>query len=822
MSDEFIDRLKGLYSSKYNESIEIEYNKTIRCLNPEHDDKNPSMYISHHKAQCFSCGYTISSNPKVKPYKEKIAEMVISKAIELCETQDVSEFIAERKYNPNVIKKLRIGKLTFTVHQQLLELFGRDNIKKAGLILDEQPVFINKVIIPINETYFSAKPSGVSIKGKPKQPYILNGEQDIMIICEGECDAIALHHIYPRHNIMALLGAEAQKPLKKISQKEVWLCFDNDEAGRKAEIKAGESLKSKTIKRVYFEDRFKDIDEAWRELQYNLIDAAIIKEYQPPQVYIPKDIINVSKDALKETITNNFPNMWEIVDCCLSVVAVNKIEDYSDVVNVNLVGVPSGEKTTCLSLFYGVEDITYKTDEFTPKAFVSHSANVTEEELEEIDMLPRIKDKCIITPELGAIFAKRKEDLTELLGLLTRVFDGEGLESDTGARGRRGYSGEYLFTMLAATTPISKTAWNIMGKLGSRMFFLCMPDQKTNDDDLINIVTGDKSYKDKICLCKEVIRHFVYNLFKDGIKRNVKWNSSKNTKDAAIVIVNCAKMLARLRASIQVWEDEYSNGIYHESPLVEQPTRIISIFQNIAKGHAITENRDYITMEDVYLIPKIMMSTMPEDRMHGIKALLNNYGEAMFIEDIAAEMKVSEKVARKTMETLKVLEVVQIEQVNVQKNTGATHKLRIELNSEFKKWMDTVLFTFLKNDTALNPSLTFPDFTSGDSYMPFWNSKSKKDHISFIQNTLYVLPTGEKRESEHKGTNTGTDLGKVKKEETFVPDDEDILAWIEEAQKVKGGYDELNLIETIGQSKFDKWMREGTIYPIGKGKVGLL
>jgi len=37
--------------------IEIKPNKHARCINPEHDDKNPSMAVYDDHVYCFSCGY---------------------------------------------------------------------------------------------------------------------------------------------------------------------------------------------------------------------------------------------------------------------------------------------------------------------------------------------------------------------------------------------------------------------------------------------------------------------------------------------------------------------------------------------------------------------------------------------------------------------------------------------------------------------------------------------------------------------------------------------------------------------------------------------
>jgi len=50
---------------------------------------------------------------------------------------------------------------------------------------------------------------------------------------------------------------------------------------------------------------------------------------------------------------------------------------------------------------------TYYTDNFSARSFVSHSTAVTKEQLQEIDMLPKIKDKLFLTPELAPIFAAK-------------------------------------------------------------------------------------------------------------------------------------------------------------------------------------------------------------------------------------------------------------------------------------------------------------------------------------------------------------------------------------------------------------------------------
>ena len=45
---------------------------------------------------------------------------------------------------------------------------------------------------------------------------------------------------------------------------------------------------------------------------------------------------------------------------------------------------------------------------------VSHSTAVKKEELAKIDILPKIKDRFLLTPELSPTFAKKDDDLIEI------------------------------------------------------------------------------------------------------------------------------------------------------------------------------------------------------------------------------------------------------------------------------------------------------------------------------------------------------------------------------------------------------------------------
>ena len=101
-----------------------------------------------------------------------------------------------------------------------------------------------------------------------------------------------------------------------------------------------------------------------------------------------------------------------------------------------------------------MDGITYRSDRFTPRSLVSSAANVGRERLEQVDLLPRIRHRALITPELATIFRGNDDALVDNFAILTALLDGEGLIADSGTHGQRGYTGDYLFVWVGATTPL--------------------------------------------------------------------------------------------------------------------------------------------------------------------------------------------------------------------------------------------------------------------------------------------------------------------------------------------------------------------------------
>ena len=160
-----------------------------------------------------------------------------------------------------------------------------------------------------------------------------------------------------------------------------------------------------------------------------------------------------------------------------------------------LLGNPSSLKTVGIELFRKWDN-TFYTDSFSAKSFVSHSPAVKKNELGNIDMLPKIKNQFFLTPELSPTFAKKDDDLIEILGILTRVLDGHGYESDTGAHGHRGYNEKIMFTWIGAAVDIPWKVHKALGTLGPKLYFLRLPKSEKKEEDYFDEM--DKDFTEKV------------------------------------------------------------------------------------------------------------------------------------------------------------------------------------------------------------------------------------------------------------------------------------------------------------------------------------
>ena len=314
--------------------------------------------------------------------------------------------------------------------------------------------------------------------------------------------------------------------------------------------------------------------------------------------------------AVQQTIAHHFPGLWPAVDLGLSVCASLLLADNVNPVAVIYVGGPSSSKTTVADMFAD-HPLTYVSDSFTPAAFVSHATNVSRSQLESVDLLPRIQHKVFITPELAPIFRGKEDELAQRFSIITRVLDGQGLQTDSGAHGRRGHRGDYLFAWLGCTTPLEDRVWKVMAQLGSRLFFLVTDSQQ--EVTVEDLVGSDEElpYKKRLAQCKRVVHQFLTALFAAQGVRGIPWTVAQDPRNIREWIAQLAKLLAAMRSE-PVREVESGWGNYEYTPSKpEQPRRAYAVLRNIGQGHALVHGRPQLSHEDLPLLARVTVSSMP-------------------------------------------------------------------------------------------------------------------------------------------------------------------------------------------------------------------
>jgi hypothetical protein len=294
---------------------------------------------------------------------------------------------------------------------------------------------------------------------------------------------------------------------------------------------------------------------------------------------------------------------------------------------------------------------------------------VSKKQLEEIDLLPKIKDKTLITPELAPIFSGKDEKQIEMFGILTRILDGKGFQSDSGVHGSRGYVGDYYFNWLGAVVEIPHRVWKILGNLGPKMYFLRLRPNNTSEEqkqqEIISNLTG-KQYNSKLDETKDALCAF-WKIIEDYPNQNenkIVWDSEKDDKETLQKITVIAQVLARLRASVPTWHNGHADNLTEDSeynfeaPIIEEPTRAAHALYNLAKGHAVLYGRNHITDDDLKPIIAVALSSASRERVELFRLLIETNG-SMNTNEFVEKAKVSRDTALKNMGQLRIIGLVE-------------------------------------------------------------------------------------------------------------------------------------------------------------------
>ena len=77
------------------------------------------------------------------------------------------------------------------------------------------------------------------------------------------------------------------------------------------------------------------------------------------------------------------------------------------------------------------------------------------------------------------------------LGILTRILDGHGYESDTGAHGHKGYNEKIMFSAEVQLLIYHGEEHKALGNLGAKLYFLRLPKSDKTEDNYFDELDDD-------------------------------------------------------------------------------------------------------------------------------------------------------------------------------------------------------------------------------------------------------------------------------------------------------------------------------------------
>lgn len=403
------------------------------------------------------------------------------------------------------------------------------------------------------------------------------------------------------------------------------------------------------------------------------------------------ELIELEEDVslldVRDTVVKNFDEaQWNLTEAILSTHATLLVGGVQNCAGLITVGQSGAGKTTALKFFEGLREQFYRSDEVTPASFVTHDASLSKDQLEEVDLLPRIKHKSLICHDMETWFSGDKQSIRTTMSRMTHLMDGEGLTRDSGSHGNRGYEGDFRFSFLGASTPLKPRAWDVMGNAGYRFVFYHKEPRPDDQETLKKNLFGVSSYEQKVAECRKKVQSYLHRLWNDyGGYGSIPDDEITFSDDSKRAIAYLAKLVKFSRATITEQRGRETPSISREDP-----HRIGALLREIAKGRALMDRERLVTVDKVVVSARVALSTMPSKRRSLVRALLNpRDGGQLVRNEVQDSLGVSKPTALDRMELMDTLGLAKY--TEIEDDDRETKKLILE--DEFQ-WPEVLPFAY--------------------------------------------------------------------------------------------------------------------------------
>ena len=500
------------------------------------------------------------------------------------------------------------------------------------------------------------------------KPYPLRDSGPIYVT-EGEWDAVAMWQLLHavgeagKSSVMAVPGATIFKQDWKqyFKDRDVFLLYDNDEAGAKGVQKALKILMSEgdrpsSVHYLHWRESHSDgfdlrdlvagssflqkgNDGCWEQLQSMLIlcdegDHIDTKDSERDTgVKTFEDLLEVYRDNLY--VDQHFADALAIV-----VASIFSARLPGDALWVFLVGPPSCGKTTILQAFGTSNEHCEALSKLTSQALVSGWKN---SDGSDASFLPSLRGKALTVKDYTAIKKMSSAVQEELYGLLRDVYDGHARVT-YGNMELREYN-DLRFSMVAGVTDIING--DNRATLGERFLKIDMIGHQPRRDELVRAAIRGAVNKDsRSPRLQEASLGFLDNL-------RVPENLPVLSDEMLERLVALSQLIALLRAGV---ERERGGGLaYRQCP--ESGGRLGTQLVRLGIALSIVMQRDTIDDECYRLMQKVALDTAIGFNLELVDALSKHPGGST-VAELSDQIQLSSTSVDSRMKDLQELGAV--------------------------------------------------------------------------------------------------------------------------------------------------------------------
>jgi len=359
---------------------------------------------------------------------------------------------------------------------------------------------------------------------------------------------------------------------------------------------------------------------------------------------------------LESHLNTYYPGRVQMVKAGMATIGAVSIKDNRQCIATKYQGKSGSFKTTAASFFFPsceeLREYIHREDSFTPKSFVSHRGDKTKETLSKIDLLPKLRNKTLVSKEDATFFRCHKNEREDLFSRTASVLDGRGYVCSTGVHGRRGYEEDIYFTWLGCTTPLSMESHKIMGNLGQRFVFYNSDQSQLTDEELAQFLMSPNSQIEDET--RDKMNQFLLTYFAKYPPNEVMQETVTVSNSQRLELARYANLTAKLR-SVFSYKEEKNGDVRHGSPVMEDTRRLANIFKVLAIGSALMHDRNALDRIDLDIIRHMSLSSMPEHRRIVFNYLLETEKGELGIGDLVKRTGISKPTGLHYMTELSLL-----------------------------------------------------------------------------------------------------------------------------------------------------------------------